>query len=158
MIVREWEKDVEERVERHSFKPRARLMLLLGDELIKDAGIAVFELVKNAYDADATECSIFLQHVDEPGDNSSIVVSDNGCGMSLQTVLGVWLEPGTENRKRQRVGRVRTPLYSRLPLGEKGVGRFAVHKLGQYVQMVTKSSKHEEVVVTIDWSEFDRSA
>ena len=55
--------------EQHFFKPRARLMLLLGDELIKDAGIAVFELVKNAYDADAKECHIILQHVDVASSN-----------------------------------------------------------------------------------------
>ena len=48
------------------FKPRARLLLLLGDQLIRDAGIAVFELVKNAYDADASKVTVLMSDVSEP--------------------------------------------------------------------------------------------
>jgi signal transduction histidine kinase len=139
-----------------TFRPRARLMLLLGDQLIRDAGIAVFELVKNAYDADATTCKVTLKEIEKDDETAQIVVQDNGSGMDLATVTGVWLEPGTENRKKQKDAGQRTPKFKRLPLGEKGVGRFAVHKLGRKVRLVTRAKDQQEVVVTIDWSAFDK--
>jgi signal transduction histidine kinase len=131
-------------------------MLLLGDQLIRDAGIAVFELVKNAYDADATTCKVTLKEIDKDDETAQVIVQDNGCGMDLPTVTGIWLEPGTENRKKQKEAGQRTPKFKRLPLGEKGVGRFAVHKLGRKVRLVTRAKDEQEVVVTIDWSAFDK--
>src|SRR6266849_4674131 len=85
-----------------TFRPRARLMTLLGDQLIRDAGIAVFELVKNAYDAGATACSILLERVQEETEEARIVVEDNGSGMDLDTIKHVWLSPGTRNRLTHR--------------------------------------------------------
>lgn len=140
----------------NKFRPRARLMLLLGDQLIRDAGIAVFELVKNAYDADASICDVTLIDIDENTKDSMIIVEDNGHGMDIKTVRNVWLEPGTENRKKQRNAGIRSKKFHRLPLGEKGVGRFAVHKLGQRVSMITRSKNSKEVVVSIDWNDFDQ--
>jgi signal transduction histidine kinase len=131
-------------------------MLLLGDQLIRDAGIAVFELVKNAYDADATNCEVSLVCIDEETNDSMIIVEDDGHGMDIKTVRNVWLEPGTENRKKQRTAGIRSEKFHRLPLGEKGVGRFAVHKLGQRVSMITRSKNSKEVVVSIDWNDFDQ--
>lgn len=140
-----------------SFKPRARLMLLLGDQLIRDAGIAVFELVKNAYDADATTCVVTLRNIDQGANAAEVTVRDDGCGMDLQTLLKVWLEPGTDHRAKQRDERVRTPKFKRQVLGEKGVGRFAVHKLGQVVTLVTRSKGQPEVFLTIDWTVFEKA-
>lgn len=78
---------------KHIFRSRARLMLLLGDELIRDAGIAVFELVKNAYDADAKTCHIYLNDIDkQTGDTSRIIIHDDGCGMDFNTVNNIWME------------------------------------------------------------------
>ena len=133
-------------------------MLLLGDELIRDQGIAVFELVKNAYDADASRCTIQLIDVSETADGARVIVEDNGCGMDLHTIRHVWLEPATPNRKKQRQISARTPKYNRLPLGEKGVGRFAVHKLGKAVQIVTRMAGKKEIVIDIDWRDFKESA
>ncbi len=107
---------------RRVFRPRARLMLLLGNELIRDPGIAVFELVKNAYDADASRCRIKLENVTDVGPDARIVVEDNGSGMDLKTILKIWLQPGTDHRKHQKESGWRTPRYKRRPLGEKGVG------------------------------------
>src|SRR2546430_2253418 len=112
---------------RRVFRPRARLMLLLGNELIREPGIAVFELVKNAYDADASRCRIRLENVGDADSEARIIVGDNGSGMDLKTILRVWLQPGTDNRKKQKEAGWRTPRFKRHPLGEKGVGRFAVH-------------------------------
>ncbi len=136
-----------------AFKPRARLLLLLGDQLIRDAGIAVFELVKNAYDADATKAVVTLHDI-ASAERASITVQDDGSGMDWDTVTNVWLEPGTDYRLEQRENAVRTPKYHRLPLGEKGVGRFAAHKLGDHVLLITRSKDSPEVIVEIKWKEF----
>ena len=135
----------------YTFRPRARIMHLLGDQLIRNAGIAVFELVKNAYDADASECVVTIVNADEP-DSTRIVIEDDGQGMSSETVTGVWLEPGTEYRRTQKEGGHRTK-KGRLPLGEKGIGRFAVHKLGKRIKLITRAARADEVVVDLDWEE-----
>lgn len=141
---------------RRTFRPRARLLLLLGDELIRDEAMAVFELVKNAFDADASTCLIELRNIssDDP-DVASIVVEDDGVGMNLDTVTNVWMEPGTDNRKVQRGKKQRTEKYGRLPIGEKGVGRFAVHKLGLRTQITTRCRGSDEVIIDVNWSAFE---
>lgn len=137
-----------------TFKPRARMILLLGDQLIRDAGLAVFELVKNAYDADASRCSITLHEVTDPA-KSHITIKDNGRGMDEATILGVWLEPGTDFREKEKKAKVRSPKYKRLPLGEKGVGRFAAHKLGNKISLISRAEGQPEIIVKIDWSQFN---
>lgn len=84
----------------HRFRPRARLLPLLGDQLIRDSRLAVFELVKNACDADASKVTVLLDAVSTT--KGRIVVVDDGDGMSYKTVTDVWLEPGTDFRTRQR--------------------------------------------------------
>ena len=135
------------------FKPRARLLLLLGDQLIRDPGIAVFELVKNAYDADSPDVTVTMTILSDI-EHSKIVVQDSGVGMDFETVTQIWLEPGTDFRAQQRIEGRRTEKYHRLPLGEKGVGRFAAHKLGSYVSLTTRKKNHPEVMVNIDWRKF----
>ncbi len=139
------------------FRPRARLMLLLGEQLIRDAGLAVFELVKNAYDADATYCKVTLKDIDQVSESAEVAIEDDGCGMDVETVLNTWLEPGTDLRKQQREQGYRTPRFNRIPLGEKGVGRFAVHKLGRKTTMVTRKAGHDEAVVSINWPDFEKA-
>lgn len=133
-----------------SFRPKARILQLLGDELIGSARLAVFELVKNAYDADATRVIVTLEAVDSP--DARIMVRDNGSGMSIKTIRGIWFTPANDHRRRQREAGTRSPL-GRLPLGEKGLGRFAVHKLGERIQIVTRERGSQEVVVDLDWRE-----
>ena len=146
-------KTVQSRSENLPFKPRARMLLLLGEQLIRDPGIAVFELVKNAYDADATEVIVELNKVDD-AKAGRIIIEDNGCGMDWDTVINVWLEPGTDFREKQKAKGKRTPKFHRFPLGEKGVGRFAAHKLGRKVKLITKTLSSPEVIVEVDWTEF----
>ena len=135
------------------FKPRARMLLLLGDQLIRDPGIAVFELVKNAYDADSPDAKVTMSQVTDK-DRGKIIVEDSGTGMDYETVRDVWLEPGTDYRVQQRMAGERTQKYGRLPLGEKGVGRFAAHKLGPYVTLITRKKGLPEIIVEIDWDKF----
>src|SRR6266404_2772394 len=132
------------------FKPRARLLLLLGDQLIRDAGIAVFELVKNAYDADSPKVKVTMSHIDDPS-KGQIVIEDEGAGMDFETISKVWLEPGTDYRVDQKVKKQTSTRFGRVPIGEKGVGRFAAHKLGKKITLITRKSTRPEVVVKIDW-------
>ena len=127
------------------------MLQLLGDELIGSARLAVFELVKNAYDADATEAVVRLDL--ESNQEPTIIVSDDGEGMTLDVLRSVWLVPGDDHRQRQRLSDRRTPKHQRLPLGEKGLGRFAVHKLGNCITLVTRAQDADECVVEIDWNE-----
>lgn len=133
------------------FRPRARVLQLLGDELIGSPRLAVFELVKNAYDADANEVVVRLDL--RMGRTPSIVVQDDGEGMTLETIQRVWLVPGDDHREKQRRALKRSVRHARLPLGEKGLGRFAVHKLGNLIRLVTRAEGEHECVVDIDWRE-----
>ncbi|MBN8246022.1 MAG: ATP-binding protein [Verrucomicrobia bacterium] len=126
----------------------------MGDELIRDPGLAVFELVKNAYDADATRCEVFLESL-EDATKAEIVVQDNGSGMSAETMRDVWLVIATDFRAQQRAERKRTKL-GRFPLGNKGLGRLAVHKLGRHITVVTRVANRREVVVELDWEQLER--
>ena len=139
-----------------AFRPRARMLRLLGDELIRSPHIAVFELLKNSYDADATEVTVTLERIERP-DEAVIVVEDDGSGMTFETVIDVWLEPGTDFRARQKSKGLRSPRFGRLPMGEKGIGRFAVHKLGEAVELVTRASNSREIVVALDWEELEHN-
>ena len=133
------------------FRPRARMLQLLGNELIASDRLAVFELVKNAYDADASYVTVRM-NLDRPI-GPMITVLDEGVGMTLDEIRNVWLVPGDDHRKQQRDARNRTPTHRRLPLGEKGLGRFAVHKLGNHITLITRAEDSSECVVEIDWDQ-----
>lgn len=136
------------------FKPRARLLIQLGEKLIKNESIALTELVKNAYDADASYCKVQMNMVDNKN-NGEIIIEDDGWGMDLSTIRNAWLEPGSDNKEKL----VRDKIYSkkgRLPIGEKGIGRFGVHKLGREIELITRKQGEEEVVVKINWEDFEQ--
>lgn len=131
----------------YPIRARSHLLRLLGDELIGDDRLAVFELVKNGYDADATEVNVILDV--ERGSNSTIVVHDNGHGMSLDDIKSKWLELATDSKRRNQSKR--TAKFSRLPLGEKGVGRLAAFKLGDSITLTTRNENGPELSVLVDW-------
>ena len=135
------------------FKPRARLLLQLGDQLIKNESIALLELAKNAYDADASVVSIIMRQPDSLED-CYIEIEDDGFGMNADIVENVWLEPGSSFKQEQYEERKITPKFHRLPIGEKGIGRFGAHKLGNVIEMTTKRANDKEVYVKIDWRQF----
>ena len=81
-----------------SFKSRARLMPQIGDQLIKNESIALLELVKNAYDADAPDVWVEMWNVDKPK-KGKIIVKDDGDGMDLSIIENSWMEIGTDNKK-----------------------------------------------------------
>jgi HSP90 family molecular chaperone len=121
-----------------NFRPRARIMELLGEQLIKSHTLALFELIKNSYDADAEKVSLLLLNID--GESGTIEVQDDGDGMDFSTVTNIWMEPANGHKGESRKKGVRTK-KGRLPVGEKGVGRFAVHRLGTEIELVTRAKK-----------------
>ena len=141
------------------FHVSSRLPLLLGAELIPDAGYAVFELVKNAHDADATAVTVELNAVDNKH-HGRILILDNGNGMDSAILQSGWLTIGTTSSYRHATSGLMTPLYKRPYLGAKGVGRFSVHKLGTQMQLTTrprptdKMPSPPEYVLDIDWTKF----
>jgi signal transduction histidine kinase len=137
------------------FKPRARLLLQLGDQLIKNESIALVELVKNSYDADANKVDIYMEKVDDPK-NGIIIIEDDGFGMDAKIVINVWMEPGSDYKTEKFSKRETTPKFKRLPIGEKGIGRFGVHKLGNQIEMTTKAKGAKEIYIKIDWTIFNK--
>jgi signal transduction histidine kinase len=137
-----------------NFKPRARLLLQLGDQLIKNESIAIVELVKNSYDADANIVNVYMRNVDNE-EEGIIIIEDDGYGMTAEIVEKVWLEPGSDFKSKKINNLEVSPKYKRLPIGEKGIGRFGVHKLGSIIEMTTKAAGSKEVFVRIDWTLFN---
>lgn len=117
----------------YSFKAKSHILSLLGDELIGSDILAIFELVKNSYDAGATDVKIILKDLNT--ENQEIIVEDDGCGMTPYDLQNVWLEIGTDYKR----GGKRVKRFGRIPLGEKGVGRLAVHKLGKCILLETQT-------------------
>ncbi len=138
------------------FKPRSRLLLQLGDQLIRNESIALLELIKNSYDADASVAKIIIKNVDN-SEEGEIIIEDNGYGMTPKIIKNVWMEPGNDYKDQIIKQLKRTPKFGRLPLGEKGIGRFAVHKLGDIIELITKAEGHPEVYLKIDWNIFKKS-
>jgi len=119
----------------YSFKAKSHILSLLGDELIGSDNLAIFELVKNSYDADAEQVTISLNDLNTS--HQTIVIEDDGNGMSLETLKNVWLEIGTDFKR--GIKRQPSPIFKRISLGEKGVGRLAVHKLGKSIILETQT-------------------
>jgi anti-sigma regulatory factor (Ser/Thr protein kinase) len=137
------------------FKSRARLIFQIGDQLIKNESIALLELVKNAYDADASTVDIVMEKLHDPK-TALITIKDNGTGMNEDIIRGVWLEIGSDNKEiLLKHIKKRDAKVSRRPLGEKGLGRFSAHKLGRHLELTTRMKDQDEVVVTIDWRAFE---
>ena len=108
-------------------RPYARLLTMLGEQLIKNDRIALIELVKNSYDADATKVLIQFENFGprlETSPESRIVILDNGDGMTDNIIREHWLNPATSLKvKKKRSSKPKTD-GGRVIQGEKGIGRF----------------------------------
>lgn len=139
--------------ENQAFTPKARLIQILGEHLIKDASVGLLELAKNSYDADATEVEILMSGLNTM--EGKIVIRDNGCGMNLETFINKWMNPASGHKQIQKEKQERT-LLGRLPLGEKGVGRFAAQQIGHRLKMTSKTTNtDQELYVEINWQAFE---
>ena len=136
---------------RNILRPRARMLHTLGDELISNDTVAVIELVKNAYDADATIVVVKFHSPLEKG-QGAIEVIDNGHGMSLETIQTTWMEPATNFRVQNR----HTSEFGRRVLGEKGIGRFASARLAESLTLISRQTDAlDEIWTYFDWTQFD---
>ena len=126
---------------------------LIGRDLITDRVTALFELVKNCYDANASEATIIFNNVglDKKGE-SSIYIIDDGIGMSFKDIKDKWMVIGTSNKRSNPYS---PEPFSRKCVGEKGIGRFAVDKLGDKVNIITKQNNEKQWLdVEIDWEAY----
>src|SRR5215471_6597176 len=131
------------------FEPSARIQRFLGRELIADPNLALLEFVKNAYDADAREVYVDFYVSDRDRARQEIVISDNGHGMNLESFEQNWMRPGNSSK----AGAERTPRYERVPIGEKGLGRLAAGRLGDKMEVLTRSDTGAPYLnVTFDWT------
>lgn len=140
------------------FKPRARILMQLGDQLIKNENIALLELVKNSYDANATEVTVLMDNVDVK-EKGIIQIEDNGDGMDKEIVINAWMEPGSDIKAKKveaLINSKKNEKTGRIPIGEKGIGRFGVHKLGNKIEMFTKKEGKKEVHIEINWEDFEK--
>jgi signal transduction histidine kinase len=139
--------------EKLEFKPRARLLLQLGDQLIRSESIAILEIVKNAYDADASVATVEMKNLQNP-EKSQIIITDDGDGMNERIIKDIWMQPGSEH-KEKLISEKAIEEGKRIPIGGKGIGRFGVHKLGSKIELVSKMNGFNEVKVKIDWRDFE---
>lgn len=151
------------------FRPRARLIKTIGEELISNDNVAITELVKNSYDAGSQIVDITFNgsvkkkevikrtaqkeikkeesYIEKEG--ASIIIFDEGSGMSFETIETAWMEPATNYKKKQE-----NKNLNRRFSGEKGIGRFASAKLSSKLELVTRKRGEDETVVNFDWDLF----
>jgi signal transduction histidine kinase len=154
-----------------TFTVDSALLSELGEKLVETAHIALVELVKNAYDADATETIIKMipnpdLRVEVINDKSGIAtivgepsgpeiqITDNGSGMTFQDVKDYWMRIATTHKQKLDV----SPRYGRPRTGSKGIGRFSCRRLGTKLKLVTTAARNggfEQTAVTFNWLDFE---
>lgn len=141
------------------FKPYARLLTMLGDQLIRNEQVALSELIKNSYDADATWVKVTFEDFDEnfrAGPNAMIIVEDDGHGMAADVIENHWVNPATPMKLMGKKGEKRRTESGRIIQGEKGIGRFALLKLGRDIRMITRPARSSsENVLELKLAGFD---
>ena len=125
-----------------TFSVDAALLRELGEHLIGRAYIALAELVKNAYDADAVLCPIVLGE-------DTITISDDGHGMSESEFLEHWMRIGTTHKVDKR----RSKLLGRSMTGSKGLGRLSVQFLANEMELWSTSecAPARTLYAVVDW-------
>ena len=131
---------------KESFSITPRIIAHFGEDLIKNESIALLELVKNSYDACASTCIIDFNTNNEQLE--SLTITDDGFGMNLNTIKTVWLVIGTDFKHKK----LEPNCCGRFPLGEKGIGRLGVHKLGNKITLISKTENDKEVHLSINWA------
>ena len=142
---------------RGRIRPRTRILRTIGAELISSEVVAVTELVRNSYDADATKVDLHFEHPEDP-DRATLEIRDNGHGMTREILLGPWLEPATDWKTgvHGESGSGERSPGGRRRLGSKGVGRFAAQRLGSHLEVRTRAEGHDtELLARFDWRELE---
>lgn len=146
-------------------RPYARLLTMIGEQLIKNEKVALIELIKNSYDADANWVQVRFNNfeIDEDDENilvvkknSNIEIEDDGEGMTFNVIRDAWMNPATPIKLMGKKRGVRkTKINKRIIQGEKGIGRYATFKLGRKVEIVTKSKNKREIYINSDLTNYD---
>ncbi len=143
------------------FKTNVQIKSIIGKDLINDDNIAILELVKNSFDADAKRVDISFCNLknndDKEGNNehpfsektSRIIIRDDGVGMDLSDIDDKWLNIAYSEKKSN------SRQYNRRMAGAKGVGRFSCDRLGQFLNLYTRKKGKECFLLKIDWSKFE---
>lgn len=122
----------------------------LGIELVSKQETAVAELIKNAFDSDATVVDVIFNGTHAPGGRLEII--DNGHGMSRPELLNGFMRISTQDK-------VHNPLsskYGRQRAGRKGIGRFAAQRLGKNLRISTqRENQNNSLLLNIDWTQFE---
>lgn len=134
------------KLESLNYKISSRATILLGRESVSKVDGAIIELVKNTYDADALICLICFDI-----ENDCIYIFDNGVGMTRDVIENQWMLIGTDNKKYEYKS-----ARNRIKSGEKGIGRFALDRLGSKCEMYTKNNLSTSVIYwETDWVKFE---
>lgn len=123
------------------FRVDLRLLLELGERLISKDEIAVVELVKNSYDADANSVAVNIDI-----DGKKIEILDDGEGMDKSDIVEGWLTIGSSFKKQHN-----TTIKGRRVLGEKGLGRLAILRLGKKITIFTQKKDQTCYKIIFDW-------
>ena len=121
------------------FSVDSALLQELGERLVGQSHIALAELIKNSYDADATRVEVTVRP-------DSIVVSDDGHGMDFKAFKNFWMRIGSKHKDQRRA----SPQGRRLT-GSKGVGRLSAQFLANGIQMTTRAEGHRALFAQVDW-------
>jgi len=141
------------------FKISAALKNIIGRDLINDDFIAVFELVKNAYDAHASNVDIIFNKTNDKF--SKIIIMDDGKGMNYDDLINKWLfvaysakKEGTEEDNYSYRDKIKV---QRAYAGAKGIGRFSCDRLGTnlYLETIKEEPKAKVEVLVTDWEKFE---
>lgn len=130
------------------FKVSARTARLIGRENVANAEAAIIELVKNSYDADADYCYIVIDNIKD-----KLYIIDNGTGMTSKTILEHWMVIGTQNKLNNF-----TSSQGRIQSGAKGIGRFALDRLGEKCTLLSKTIRNKGIKWNVDWNLFDQKS
>lgn len=132
------------------FSVDAGVINRLGKELVGRHETAVSELVKNAYDADATQVNLVFQNAFEEG--GVLHIKDNGVGMTKEQLINGFMRLSSSDK----IHNPKSPKYNRTRAGRKGIGRFATQRLGNKLTIITQTESSKNALkVVIDWSDFE---
>lgn len=140
------------------FKISSALKDLLGRELITDRYVAVFELVKNSADANASLVLIRFEY-DSAGQVEKIIIEDNGCGMDADDIRNKWLFVGYSEKRPNASESYRDRIRGKRAFaGAKGVGRFSCDRLGTQLHVVTRKAGGLYNEISVDWGAFEKNS
>ncbi|ELO0984833.1 sensor histidine kinase [Citrobacter freundii] len=140
-------------IDKKPFDFSARVTLQLGRESISSSTVAVSELIKNAYDADAENVNITF-YLRQNGAISTLLIKDDGLGMNTNTIAEHWLKIGTNNKAITEFSTSKR----RILTGAKGLGRLGIDRLCKRMILFTKQSGQDYVTqLNVDWRRYENT-